>query len=1059
MINNNQQIKDSSIKAVIEQYLPLKKQGVNFVASCPFHDEKTNSFFVSPHKHIWKCFGCGQGGNNAVSFLMEYKHLTYPEALEEVAKVNNILVQYEKGSNRKELIEQTKKENEEKRVLIDIQMKIWEWWQSKLEGIQLEKVDFAGRIYSIETIKKFGLVWHEAGDIYQNSKIWGEKELLQLGLLRQGENNVFELLKDRYLFPIYDHRTQRSEDKKAFYPIVGYGGRQLKELDKKRKALKYINTPDDSPLYNKSKLLYGLAQNFKGINREGYSFLVEGYTDVVSLSEYGFDNAVAACGTSLSIEQAKLLSRYTDTVFMLYDGDSAGLKAARRSIFPLLQECLNVKLCILPPKQDPDSYVRKIKKGFDIWAKETAQDAVLWYVMEGYDKKDPFKANECIDKAAKLLSLMKSAIRQSYIKTLTERAFLGSVKKILEEKINELEEEKLSYAKDESDLSPEQEQDLRRYGIFSKNNKYYSGSDGSFFEISNFIINPIMLVIGSEQSRRIIEVTNEHGHHFFKEVDSDDMIELGPFKKVVARHGNFLFKPQARGEHFAKVLHKVFENTPDCYPINTLGYHSKGFWSWGNGISTEGKFINVDEFGRVDFENQSFYLPAFSRVRDQIHSDEEDGYEEQRKNYIFISPNNPETIGKKTITFKEWGDWMVKVFLTNGAIGVSYYLAALFRDIIYSKFNFFPHLNGFGQPSSGKSGLGWSISSMFGVPLDPFHLVHGTAVGFFRRLAKFRNGLAWLDEYSNDVPYKRQEAMKAAYDGVGHEKGTMSNDNRTIKTKVQSAIYISGQQQPTFDIALFTRCISMNFTDTEFSEEQKHNYQKFRDIGNSGICSQITSELQQYRQLVQRTFYDCFEQARRDMTARIEGFNIPDRIQNNHLICLAMVKVFLEKLPMPFTYVEILEVLAGNMIRQAESISNQNETSRFWDIMESLIEAPVSQPRRLIEGLDYLIEEKIDLTVKVEGEKNKTRTINFGKPRKILFFRFTRSFGYYTKEHRERYNKNGLDIGALQHYLKGCKFFVGAIRAKKFGNKACSCYAFDMDREKLGFPFEIDTDL
>ena len=338
----------ADIVEVIGDYVALKRKGVNYQACCPFHNEKTPSFVVSPSKGMYKCFGCGKSGN-AVSFVMEQESLTYPEALKAVGRKYGIEVQ------EREQTEEDKVRNNNRESMFMLNSWASDYFADTLhntdEGVSIGLSYFRQqRGFSDATIKKFGHGFCPAkGDkMTQDAMSAGYKEefLLSTGLSikRESDGSVFDRFRERVMFPVHNVSGR----------IVAFGGRTLR-TDKK--VAKYQNSPE-SEIYSKKNEIYGLYFAKKAIQQQDCAIMVEGYTDVISMHQSGVENVVASSGTSLTTEQIRLLGRFTRNVTVMYDGDSAGIHASLRGIDMILREGMNVYTVLLPPEDDPDSFAR-----------------------------------------------------------------------------------------------------------------------------------------------------------------------------------------------------------------------------------------------------------------------------------------------------------------------------------------------------------------------------------------------------------------------------------------------------------------------------------------------------------------------------------------------------------------------------------------------------------------------------------------------------------------------------------------------------------------------------
>ena len=365
-----QQIMDSaSIEEVIGEFVHLKKSGSNYKALSPFIDEKTPSFMVSPSKQIFKCFSTGKGGN-VVSFLMEHEKWTYPEALKWLAKKYNIEIE-EKEESQEQIAARSERESLAalNRFAGDFFIKsLHESSEGKAIGLSY----FTERGFTKKTIDEFDLGYNPEKEegITQAALAaqYNEKYLLAAGLSKEGRNGLYDFLRGRVIFPIHNLSGQ----------ILGFGARTLK-ADKK--IPKYLNSPENE-LYNKSRVLYGLYQAKNSITKEDNCYLVEGYTDVISLHQNGIHNVVASSGTSLTTDQVKLIRRYTKNVTILFDGDNAGIKASFRGINLFLQERLSVKACLFPDGEDPDSFAKAHSvEEIEAFIGENAKDFVSFKAM------------------------------------------------------------------------------------------------------------------------------------------------------------------------------------------------------------------------------------------------------------------------------------------------------------------------------------------------------------------------------------------------------------------------------------------------------------------------------------------------------------------------------------------------------------------------------------------------------------------------------------------------------------------------------------------------------
>lgn len=393
----------ANIVDVVQDFVSLKKRGVNYIGLCPFHNEKTPSFTVSPSKGIFKCFGCGKGGN-AVTFIMEQEHLSYYEALLFLAKKYHIEV-VEKELTAEEI--QQKTEAESLLVLNTFAQKYFsDTLLNHKEGKAIGMAYFKERGFREDIIDRFKLGYSlEQRDAFtQNAIKNGFKKdyLVKSGLTIQGENHSFDRFSGRVMFPIFGLSGK----------IIGFGGRTLK---KDKQTAKYVNSPE-SEIYHKSKVLYGLYQARQAIVQHNKCYLVEGYADVISMHQVGIENTIASSGTSLTVDQIRLMKRFTPNVTILYDGDAAGIKASIRGIDMVLEEGLNVKVLLLPDGEDPDSFAQKHGASeFEQYIAQNESDFISFKIKLLLEdtQGDPIKKAGLITEVVRSIAIIPDIITRS----------------------------------------------------------------------------------------------------------------------------------------------------------------------------------------------------------------------------------------------------------------------------------------------------------------------------------------------------------------------------------------------------------------------------------------------------------------------------------------------------------------------------------------------------------------------------------------------------------------------------------------------------------------------
>lgn len=404
---------------VVSDFVHLRRRGANYIGLCPFHNEKTPSFSVSRSKGICKCFSCGKGGS-AVNFIMEHEQMSYYEALKYLAKKYHIEVK-ERELTDKEKQEQSEREN--MLVVNEFAMKQFEDnMYNTDEGRNIGLGYFYERGFNDNIIKKFhlGYSMDNSTALYDAIKKHGfnPKYAVETGLCMHNERGYYDRFKGRVMFPVLNIAGK----------VIAFGGRTLKKDDR----AKYVNSPE-SIIYKKSNELYGLFQAKRGIVNKDKCFLVEGYTDVLSMHQAGIENVVASSGTSLTEGQIRMIHRFTDNITVLYDGDAAGIKASLRGIDMLLAEGLNVKVLLLPDGDDPDSFAKKHSATeFQDYITAHETDFIRFkttILLEGLED-DPIKRAAAISDIVKSISVIPSNItRAVYTKECSDK--FGIEEKVL----------------------------------------------------------------------------------------------------------------------------------------------------------------------------------------------------------------------------------------------------------------------------------------------------------------------------------------------------------------------------------------------------------------------------------------------------------------------------------------------------------------------------------------------------------------------------------------------------------------------------------------------------
>lgn len=443
---------------IIGSFVKLKKRGTNYLGLCPFHNEKTPSFTVSPAKEIYKCFGCGKSGNT-IGFLMDLEKYSYVEALKWLAAKYDVPVEETEISPEQKIKQQAA---DSLYIINNFAQKFFtDTLFEKEEGQDVGLSYLHERGFRDDIIRKFQLGFDPtSGTAFASAALSAQYDkdlLLKSGLVVERDQRLMDNYRGRIIFPVHNQSGK----------ILGFGARIIKSNDR---APKYINTPENE-LYVKSRILYGSYFARMAIDKADECLLVEGYTDVISLHQAGIENVVASGGTSLTPDQLRLIKKYTNNLTILYDGDNAGIKAAMRGLDLALEEGLNVKLALIPDKEDPDSYVNKIgPEAFQHFIRDNKKDFILFQLEislrdAGNDsQKKSAVVNQVADTISRLDKPEDFTRRQDYVRQVSqllkidETGMVALVNKFLRERINK-QQQKTPEFQDFSDTAtiPEEE--------------------------------------------------------------------------------------------------------------------------------------------------------------------------------------------------------------------------------------------------------------------------------------------------------------------------------------------------------------------------------------------------------------------------------------------------------------------------------------------------------------------------------------------------------------------------------------------------------------------------
>ncbi len=1009
-------IREIPIADIIGKHVALKQKGRNHTGLCPFHNEKTPSFVVSDHKGVFKCFGCGEGGDG-ISFYMKKFGLSFIEACQRLAIEHNIEFEARKISHEEIAAGAVRHE-----TLLFLKA-VAAFYQETLET-NPDAAKYVKTRISESNIELFQIGFAPPGwtVLYDAMRQRGYKEefLLQSGLFTQKDNGkIFDFFQNRIIFPI---KTFTGD-------VVGFSGRVMDNSQPK-----YLNSPE-SPLFEKGRILYGLFEAAQHIKNSGCVYLTEGYTDVTSMHEGNMGNTVGMMGTALTPDHLKLLRRYTNNVTLCTDADQAGQKSMMKSAELLVSSGFRVSVVTnIPLAQDPDSFFRT-------GTNEPNVENFLIHLAQkffGPDDYDPLVVADNMREIARWLNMLSPVERKSMVEYLaTTYRKKGVTKKSLDsaldiDKADNRDEDRQAEL-DESMLPDYVDrEEYRKYGFYASQglkgdtyakNQYIFENGG---RVSNFTMEPLFHVDSEIDVKKIFKAVNKHGKRKTIELDLDALNSVQTFRKTVEKAGNFLFEGTDR--HLMHLKRMWYDKTDYCMRIEKLGWQQQGFWAWANGITTmDDNFIPCDDNGIIEFDGRKFFIAPYS----SIYRNRQQLFTSERK-FIYI---------KNETGLNEWMRLFIEVFGSQAMISFAYYLTSLYSDFIFERLNALPMLNIYGQKGTGKNEQAASLTTLFGLMQDPCQIHNTTKAGLSAHLEEFTNALAWIDEYKNAIPLEYIEILKAIYNRMGRNKKSLQAGFGKETTTVTSMGIITGQEMLTADIALFSRVICLMYYKVEFTKEEDSALEKLKNMRGKGL-SHITARLVRQRHLVTDNFSHQYNQVRKEMEKYVSSNQGDGRLLKNYLTILTTFKCLEPVMELPFTYTDLLNECVRCLMRQNELMYNSNELANFWSIIEHGVERRILQ-----DGTNYKI--KMTDYIKVI-DKAAAKEIEFKPDKEVLLLKWAGIYQFYSETAR-RTTTHALPESTLLHYITTSSYFIGKVKSVRFGSETNQAYAFDYGEIRLNF--------
>ena len=993
-----------NIQDVVGDYVELKKAGVNWRGLCPFHDDKTPSFYVSPSKNICHCFVCGKGGN-PISFVMEKENCDFRQACKILGDKYHIQIEDDKH-------EEPTREERELQMKRESAFVIYERVHRHfVECLHAETPEakaaycYAVDRWGADTVEEMGLGY--APKDWQDIITFANKEGLSVPIMKElrlistsEKGNDYGFYNDRLMIPIKDR----------FGRVISYTARTMDEH--KEKGSKYMNGAE-SFFFTKGNHLFGLDTAQKEGARQELFYVVEGAPDVIKLQEIGITNAIAALGTAFTKEQFRLLKRYHCQLCFIPDQDGPGIEAVKRNGRLAMEAGFRVTVKEIPPlededgnklKQDADSYFKKPDKdnknsAAAQMAALATEDFVMWLARHIYneDQTDTAKSDSVKEICDTLILEQDDFTRESLTEALAkEYGHKALWKNAVGDAKRRRNEEKAKKSSQRSGI------DLRKYGFFEEHNCYWSNEDGGEKQWSNFKMKPLFHIMGVDDSKRLYEITNVDGTTRTLELNADELVNMAKFQIKVESAGNFLWL--ANIEELKKLKKYLFDITGTAIRIRQYGWQKRGFWAFGNGCIFENTWYPADHMGIVhlhdaDKKLDNYYLQGAS----DLYAEDTSYFAFERQ---FIMPE-----GHSSISLHDFALMMADVFGNNAKIAVCYLLASIYRDIITGYTTNFPLLNLFGPKGSGKSELGITLMRFFTIGDRPINLRNTTAPGLSQALATSANGMVHLDEYKNSLDMRIIEIIKGAYDGVGRSRLDMDRGKQVEKTPVDCGVIVSGQEMPTLDIAMFSRMIYLTHDTTVHDREAKDKFNRLADIRKLGL-QHLTQQILSHRALFESSFYETYNEVTNEVYDLIDGAQVEDRLWRNWVMLLAAYKTLYRPLDLPFDYEGLKALCVEGIKRQNSEIISNNELGNLWNAMMYLYQ----------EGMIF---SDGDFKVKyVKQLKTDRMEREFRTETPVLMLRLSHFIGQYMKMAKQQ-GETVMSKDSIRYYLTTSGSYLG----------------------------------
>ena len=923
-------VRNLDIEDVLKSWgLEFRRRGSTMFASCPFHSEKTPSFSITPGRNLWYCHSCHRGGDG-IRFYMEREGMDFLQAVEAIAKANNLHIEYTKEEQTDEQREAAKLKES---VLAAVAL-VHKFFFDQLR-VELSDEARAAREYAysrwpedfcstcgIGLAPKDGKLLME----YCKSKAITEDLLVQSGIYKRDEKSgrIYTLFRNRLVIPIRDR----------FGRVIAFTARYLGD-DKADKVGKYVNSCNSS-VFNKGESVFGIDRASRCRDALYYN-IVEGAPDVLRLQSIGLDNTVATLGTAWSGAQFDILKKHIRSLCFIPDSDppkdepfGPGFKAVMTNGAEAVRRGFDVTVRELPFQEEkteddsvilhkndadeyiltPETYAAIPEKPFILWlaekkfsvASSLAEQRVI--VAEVADLlrhiRDDAIADECIASLAKINGTVKAW------KAAVSRA---------------KGEARQRAAKSNPKNDAERRKELLRVcNLNIIDNCFYTYDEGEAVRLSNFYLESLYHIKDETNGTRLFRMVNKFNEAVDIEFRESELCSLTTFQQRVGSVGNYIWR--AKIDKLNNVKEYLYRGTRSAERVRKMGWDAvNGFFAFGNGVFNGDRFLAVDDLGIVETApSKSFYIPATSKM----YENNPEIYQFER---LFIHEN------RSGIKLYDFAAQLVRVFGDNAKIAFCYLLATLYRDVIFNRTRHFPILNLFGEKGTGKTTLATSLQSFFIHSVDPPNLGVTSVPAMNDRVSQAVNSLVVFDEYKNDLDVRKIAYLKGLWGGGGQTKKNQNTDGMAAQTIISTGIALCGQDKPTQDMALFTRVLFLAFSKTSFSKPERDAYEDLVAMCSLGN-THLTLEVLSHRALFEKNFSNAYSLTKSELSKIVEGEKIHDRIFGNWIIPLAAFRTLESVLSLPFGYNDLLTVAVAGMRLQNETAQESSEMGDFWEALQ-----------------------------------------------------------------------------------------------------------------------------